>query len=743
MPDELEKTLEKPVTKELERQEQPAAVTTRQAPLAFEPTTEHPLQETAAPVLLTFEPTALHPLREAPPPPPLMQMVLAKRLTRRAVPAAVAEPKLIGQQLLGGLDMAERYKTRSDKERLGTKKTLLWAASNDLEHKKFAVLGKPIRSILNRIRNYSRINATAATVDKQKVESRLLFNIRQALDARFEALTGAIAQKTADGEDFKNEQTELGIINQYKTFFADVDGALAVPAAETQTEKLEDMTKYGLTGGTAVYSTAGKLIGVKDDGIKFSDEKNSPLFPHEPSLNDIRQGGLGDCYLLAGLSAIVNQNPQFIKQCMRDKGDGTVTIRLYSKEEVSGHDSPQTVTHFVTVKKLAPEKNKFARNCLWVQMIERAYAASGLHHKKEAKATAKPWVKTRVAAEADDAAEEVRRHLRAYTDIAGGSSNEFIFAMTGREAEETIWPVTEKRVAVNYAGIVQSVIAGQTSKKRIGFTEGILGIAHVETPAELQARLIADVEAYETAAAKKKREREEAKELKKAKSAYAAHERQMTEILAAVTSDFARIKLQHEVKGTLKKSGEATTYTESLTTQEEILELIKNIDYKSWPDSIGGDVEKEILLYNFAAATWDEASKQMYHGSFTGSYDEQANACYDSIAQGQTDGKIITASTYKFVPKDIIGADGKNAEHVRKGLAEGHAYTVLGVTETADKLRYVKLRNPWGTLVRTYMRNPDGNVVSEPDRKLTEGIFLMELNDFVSTFLRVMFNKAI
>jgi hypothetical protein len=110
------------------------------------------------------------------------------------------------------------------------------------------------------------------------------------------------------------------------------------------------------------------------------DASKMPLFPHEPSVNDISQRMLGDCYLLAGLASVVTTHPEKIKECMRDNQDGTVTVRFYDKQAGA---VPKFTPVYVTVTKQIPRVmglvDTFASNCLWAQMIERAYAASGLH----------------------------------------------------------------------------------------------------------------------------------------------------------------------------------------------------------------------------------------------------------------------------------------------------------------------------------------------------------------------------
>ena len=60
--------------------------------------------------------------------------------------------------------------------------------------------------------------------------------------------------------------------------------------------------------------------------------KNQSLFPHEPSIHDIQQRTVQDCYMMSSLATIAHFTPEYIKQSMRDNGDGTVTVRFYDEK---------------------------------------------------------------------------------------------------------------------------------------------------------------------------------------------------------------------------------------------------------------------------------------------------------------------------------------------------------------------------------------------------------------------------
>ncbi len=77
-------------------------------------------------------------------------------------------------------------------------------------------------------------------------------------------------------------------------------------------------------------SLADPRVPTVDAGqYTYRDFSDRPLFAAGgPSADDIRQGGLGDCYFLAALASVAEENPDLIRRRVIDLGDGTYGVHL-------------------------------------------------------------------------------------------------------------------------------------------------------------------------------------------------------------------------------------------------------------------------------------------------------------------------------------------------------------------------------------------------------------------------------
>ncbi|MCR5278901.1 MAG: hypothetical protein K6E19_05605 [Lachnospiraceae bacterium] len=194
------------------------------------------------------------------------------------------------------------------------------------------------------------------------------------------------------------------------------------------------LQKKGWEAGR-VLDVTGKTIASSDRSETKSsisaklDKRGEPLFSHEPCVEDVQQGCMGDCYFISSIAETVAKNPKMIKDSMLDNNDGTVTVRMYDKDQ-TGQFHPV----YVTVSKEVRATG--AGGATWVAIMEKAFAA---HRQDKAKNGLE--VKT---GEKDGNDEYEYQAVRAdtidYGYISqGGFSNEATEEFLGKKAEKTIY----------------------------------------------------------------------------------------------------------------------------------------------------------------------------------------------------------------------------------------------------------------------------------------------------------------
>jgi hypothetical protein len=146
-------------------------------------------------------------------------------------------------------------------------------------------------------------------------------------------------------------------------------GNLAVGSTATQVEELDD--KWLL--GSDLPSSIVQMNGLPTFSVSYSAVANPVFGAAGPSMNDINQGYLGDCYLLSSLAEVAEQDPSLIESMITNNGDNTYGVRFF----IDG------TAEYVTVNDdLADGGTEFnSATDIWASLIEKAYAqiqASGV-----------------------------------------------------------------------------------------------------------------------------------------------------------------------------------------------------------------------------------------------------------------------------------------------------------------------------------------------------------------------------
>lgn len=172
---------------------------------------------------------------------------------------------------------------------------------------------------------------------------------------------------------------------------------------------------------------------------EYEERKAIPLFTHRPNIKDIVQGNLGDCYLLTGLISVVDQNPEEIMNIMRDNGDGTVTV-CFRLEEPGENGGTVFTPCYVKVEKSIPVlrpggRDAFSRGAFWVKMMEKAYAASGIHLLGKMNQYRKKHRQAPLKYSAFLKQMQDERRKLDYDEIKGGWPGQFVSLLLGKKSK--------------------------------------------------------------------------------------------------------------------------------------------------------------------------------------------------------------------------------------------------------------------------------------------------------------------
>lgn len=232
---------------------------------------------------------------------------------------------------------------------------------------------------------------------------------RENLQAARKAVEKALQQEN-------NEQIREALLGVKSYFDTMTNGTLVVPEGAEILDfrnKRPEETGTGQSGATR-NALIRKLT-------YWSDQKDTPLFAHEPTVNDLKQRLVSNCYMMASVAGLVEFSPEILKSCIVDEGD-SVVVRLYerrvvekAKEQPEEETSVEELTEgelqedqlgqellngfevvddfeetelapiYVRVSKEIPRiagADALSSGALWMQMIEKACAFVGRNEVK-------------------------------------------------------------------------------------------------------------------------------------------------------------------------------------------------------------------------------------------------------------------------------------------------------------------------------------------------------------------------
>lgn len=417
---------------------------------------------------------------------------------------------------------------------------------------------------------------------------------------------------------------------------------------------------------------------------KITSCKDKPLFPTPPCLEDIKQGGIGDCYLIAGIAACLNSNPEFPQEMMRDNGD-TVTVRFFKPFNLERTDLRPI---YVTVKKSTIEGPS---KIFWVQMIEKAYSLAKMNGRYGGSAVVK---------NCDAKFLGVNEDLINYRNLVGGVAEFAVTHLTGK-----VNNYYQFRNVDTLKGTLNRALDEQLVNGTAGENVESFEIARENNLMALINR--GNVNAVSSADVKK-----------------------LIELLGKTRElHLKKFVLQNGMKATQRAD------PDSLDDIRILLEKDKSIKYQGATKK-ERELSKEYAILRITEFLFNSSSSNLTHSlGHENGYSRGAIDTFESMQNALANNKPVVASGTDYVPRGLIEAK-------REGIAESHAYSVVKCVKDGDR-RFVVVHNPWGSEYgRAYALDENNKLIKQEAKSLDEarnGLCFIDLNDFMKSFSRIGF----
>ena len=572
-------------------------------------------------------------------------------------------------------------------------------------------------SAMKAIGTYANMN-----LDKigEKEQAKALQNAIKTVDKQLEVLRN---RQEEEQDEAKKQllKEEVEILYRYKLYFE------TTAHGNLNTENINEEKDQHLK---LVDDKKIKLTGIVP--LSWKDVSEMPLFSHEPTIDDIEQGCIGDCYLEAALVDIVANNPLKVKECIRDNGDGTATVRFFRRFE---HYPRETI--YVTVKKTIPTlmgREHYSFSSMWVQMIQKAYAASGLNKDISRIEDKKLEIEERYSYINNYQRSDPQRRIE--TQKRDSEINELLESNKRYVFEEK--NSTYKGIVGGSSARVIEMLTGESSRMIYSLNASTAVITKVKD--EFQNNMY--IKEYDHEINEQERDKLVAlmdcvehiilKSVKKSGKEKYGPPLTIEDIYEACCSVHLRANELASYKEFIKKA-HLSFYLDG--DKEELGRRIKRAIDSIWPR-----VEKYLeeqggyrLEHRMFETTKDK------NGNVTGKYTPRALSYYEAIEKALKKGIPVGAGTQKYSPSSIF-AGGLNGEAMSGGLAETHAYSILGVKEINGH-KFILMRNPWKSTGVGYKKvtipgdGTKGATVkykSETVKHEQRGQFYLELNEFMT-----------
>jgi hypothetical protein len=530
-------------------------------------------------------------------------------------------------------------------------------------------------------------------------------------------------KKTIDGVDFKKGEKCVYIEKGEEHFVQRI-------------VKKEDSEKGDLDEFEVKTDKLFKLDSKKDIKLKQTYKKtDKPVFEGPVSTADIKQGAIGDCYLIAGIYSVAEKNPQLIHNMIKDHGDGNVTVRLFKQNPDTRKLEPQ----YITMEKSTLSTDEHAEDSLWVQMIEKAYAT--LIGSVEAIGKGG---KTHDVFQAMLGVKSVQETVEGGNPtLANAIESLPMVSMTPSGFRE----LESRNSDFDFTPRQLEAIQGMSDEDLLSFTTTIerrefkplfaeFFVAKDEFGVAAKSR---DPERFQKARAAFDKEKERLADIQE----------KLREIMSTENRKKAIDKLLKNSKTYKKASKQTVLYLEDF---EQIIEELKAYAQKHETISQG---KLKFPVTDLIEDLQEQGTKSEFpprdvttHSGVEVSYKREQLELYEKIMDGLKAGKYIAAGSKKNIGISQ-GRGHSGGESMVDGLAGQHAYSITDVTEMSGR-KYLRVANPWGndfsrdydildgTLKSKTFDASDYSYLPDPEARKGGGIAFneswIELREFAAVF---------
>jgi hypothetical protein len=191
------------------------------------------------------------------------------------------------------------------------------------------------------------------------------------------------------------------------------------------------------------------LPAISGSGLTYQISTGN-LFNGTPSRAEAKQGYLGDCYLIAAVTAIADRTPDAIRNMFIDNGDGTFTVRFFagSADYVTVNRSLPAYSNGTLAYSGVGQAVANASTTLWVALLEKAYAQ---------------WNET---------GNSGRNGTNTYAAIEGGWMSNVNSQVLGYSSSNYSFATTAKQTLISALQSGRAVTLGTTANPSNGFVGG-------------------------------------------------------------------------------------------------------------------------------------------------------------------------------------------------------------------------------------------------------------------------------